>query len=321
MNKNAEQYVKILLELKDKMKWKFADPRNLMMVAGTYVVHNKPFDWNKFHALSEHMKNESSFFSPLKSNYRYTLAAGLDTLSNQPEYSFSRMVHVYEDLVASGFGKTVFTYIAAMVLLEEDQQQQKLAQKARDIYKAMKKEHSFLTTHSDYPLAALLAKEKDSVETLTETMEYYYKELKQRGFRIGNDLQFLSHILSIDKQLNRTRVLERCETVYHALEEFDFKQKTMYYPTVGLLALLENGEQLFPTIKALYEQLNGEKSLKWNKDLNFMMAVSFTVSEESENTETLITGLSTTIETIIQAQQAAMTAAMIGAAAASNSGN
>ncbi|WP_368665722.1 DUF4003 family protein [Pseudomonas sp. 2995-3] len=49
----------------------------------------------------------------------------------------------------------------------------------------------------------------------------------------------------------------------------------------------------------LYEQLNGEKSFRWHKDMNFIMAANFIVKDRVEEASLISTGLQTTVETVI----------------------
>jgi hypothetical protein len=95
--------------------------------------------------------------------------------------------------------------------------------------------------------------------------------------------------------------------------------KTLYYPVIGLLSLLDDGLDEVSNVMNLYQRLNAEKLLKWQKDMNFLIAVNFIVKDKVDDTSVISTGIQTTIESIIQAQQAAMVAVMAGAAAASSS--
>ena len=82
--------------------------------------------------------------------------------------SFSDVLDLYEQLVTSGFSRSIFTYLAAAVLLtEENEQHGAHIQRSMQVYKRMKKDHLFLTSTNDYPLAVLLAGQSENVETLT----------------------------------------------------------------------------------------------------------------------------------------------------------
>jgi hypothetical protein len=67
------------------------------------------------------------------------------------------------------------------------------------------------------------------------------------------------------------------------------KPKSMFYPQIALLILIEKGNDNLSEIKAIWEQLNEEKVFKWKKDINFMMAVHFVISDKIENSSLLQT--------------------------------
>jgi hypothetical protein len=71
----------------------------------------------------------------------------------------------------------------------------------------------------------------------------------------------------------------------------------------------------------IYDRLNFDKKFKWQKDINFMVAIVFLLKEQTEFGDLVTTGLSTSIESILQAQQAAMIASVSAATAAASSSN
>ena len=113
---------------------------------------------------------------------------------------------------------------------------------------------------------------------------------------------------------------ERCLEITKASQELVVKTKVGDYPQMGMLALMDDGIGKINKIRDVMDQLNDMKEFKWYKDLNRMMAFNYVVSENLADHSIVETGMITTMETIIQAQQAAMIAATAGAVAA-NSGN
>ncbi|WP_158735562.1 DUF4003 family protein [Alteribacillus sp. YIM 98480] len=184
----------------------------------------------------------------------------------------------------------------------------------------MKNEHPFLTGTSDYPLAVLLALEERP--GMIELMETYYDQLSKSGFTKGNDLQFLSHILTLSSKENHQTLVQRAVDVLQAFKQKGIKPKTMYYPVIGMLALLSPELFEMKAIRELYEEMNGVKHFKWQKDMNVIMAVSFHINEKMGPSSLSETSLYTALESILQAQQAVMIAAMTASfAAASSSSN
>src|SRR5699024_11354921 len=109
--------------------------------------------------------------------------------------------------------------------------------RSKMIYDDMKKEHPFLTGQSDYPLAVLLAYENQ--DDMRERMEYFYDRLNEYQFNKGNNLQFLSHILSLAHTENDNELINRVIQIYDDFKRVGLKQKSSYYPIMGMLALLD----------------------------------------------------------------------------------
>lgn len=183
----------------------------------------------------------------------------------------------------------------------------------------MKQDHIFLTSASDYPLAVLLAYEDR--DDINEQMEKYYDSLSQNGFRKGNDLQFLSHILSLDTSTTIDRPVRRAASIMDSFRETGIRPKPMYYPIIGMISLLPEEQFQIDEISRMFNELNNEKSFRWQKDMNLITAVSFYVNEKITNKSLAATTIQTTLESILQAQQAVMIATIVSTTAATNAAN
>src|SRR5699024_10197767 len=119
-----------------------------------------------------------------------------------------------------------FTYIAATIILtnNKSEQQEQLITKAKAIHDKMKKEHPFLTGQSDYPLATILAYENE--DNIVKRMEYFYEKLNNNGFNKGNNLQFLSHILTLSAVENDEVLISRTIQIYDKFKQVGLKQKS-----------------------------------------------------------------------------------------------
>lgn len=317
----VHEYANIYEQLYKSLKWKVSDTRSLMMVASMYVVNQKPFDLQRFLEISQEIKKNVGMFSTLNSPHRFTYAAMLDVRFDKPIEKFIELLKIYDQLIDSKFSRESFTYLCAYLLLVDDKisNLQTRIERSMSFYKGMKSNHFFLTSSSDYPLAVLIANEEGTVDELLETMEYYYEKLAQSGFWKGNDLQFLSHILSLHPS-EKNVVMERCLTLFDEFKRRgDIKLRKLHYPVLGLLSFLENGDQELDTIKEIHSQLNQNKRFKWNKDINLILAINFLMSEKIENSSLIGANMYTIIESIIQAQQAVMVATVTSAAVTSSS--
>jgi Protein of unknown function (DUF4003) len=319
MNK-IETYKDIFTDLKKRIRWKVSDARSLMMIASLYVTNNKVYDGDRFEEMADFIKKEVGVFSTLKSHHRFTFAAMLDTRFPSPEEKFTDFIQVYEALVEEGFSRGTYTYIAAMVVITEEGNSAELASRAMNVYKEMRQKHFFLTGQSDYPLAMLLAQREQNTAAIVDHIESLYEKLNQSGFYKGNDLQTMSHILSLVEDVSLDELVTRSTEMFDTLKEEGIRPKSRFYPQIAMLAFMKNGKEQITQVKEILESLNSDKLFKWQKDINFMMAVTLHLSDQMENSSLLHTNLSTTIEALIQAQQAASVAAIAGAAAATSSG-
>ncbi|MFG6148605.1 DUF4003 family protein [Halobacillus sp. B23F22_1] len=318
---NIREYKQIFFKLAETFKW--TDKKVLMLAASIYVTHDHTFSIRQYKELCEYIKKEAGIFSPLNSDLRFTAAALLDVHGEDVKRKYEELLHVYDKLVVHGFKKGNFTYIAALTILTNEQlhAEDKQMSRALTIYKEMKNKHPFLTAKEDYPLAFLLSETDGEEKEVVQRVEYFYKKLSRNGFHKGNDLQFLSHILSLDKEPEKDHLIERAVHVYEQMKHLSIKPKTLYYPEISLLSLFKEGTKELETIIAVKKDLDHSKHFKWNQDINFKMAVNLSISHRLKDSSIAATGLFATIESIMQAQQAAIMAGMVGAVAASNSTN
>lgn len=241
-----------------------------------------------------------------------------------PQKQFDQFLKIYHSFVQGKFSRGIFTYLSSYIMLanqNEDLSMEYIQEKAMNLYEGMSNNHPFLTSSSDYPLAVLLAHSEEEVEKLLGKMESFYSKLAEKGFRKGNDLQFLSHFLSFKENEDKNVLLDTCAELSEEFKRFGKKLKTQHYASLGVLSLLDKGKNNIETIMKVYEQLNAEKDFKWYKDENLTMAVNLTVSEQFEHTNLLEAGIYTSLETIMQVQQVAMVASLAGAAAVASSGD
>jgi hypothetical protein len=322
ITERLDLFKEIYSELYSALKWKI-DKRSLMLVAAMYVTNAKEFQLNRFIDLADHIKNEVGLFSQLRSAHRYTVAATLETTTDHPKENFAHFLDIYQKLIKNGYSRAIYSYIAAGTLLKvESHRVEEYVQKTVDLYRGMKEHHPFLTNSGDYPLASILAASSDkNKEEIILHVEEHYQALKKIGFTIGNDLQFLSHILALNEDQKTDESAQKCLEVKTLLEKEKFKSKKIYYPYIGMLSYLEQVESEIPHLYAIYDKLNNDRLFKWNKDVNFMLSVLFLMADKALLTDAATTGLNTTIEVLLQAQQAAMTASITAAVAANNSNN
>ncbi|MFC4023492.1 DUF4003 family protein [Oceanobacillus longus] len=315
-------YTNYYYQLNDAIKWKVSDKKILMTIASMYAMNHKTLNIEKFLQIADCIKEQAGFFSALKSYSRFTTAASLDVKFEDPESQIDALFHLYDGFKEAKFKSGVYTYLAATIALtnpNNNLKQEDIIDRTKEIYDGMKKEHLFLTGASDYPLAVLLAYEQQS--DIIQRMENFYHELNKNGFWKGNDLQFLSHILTLDSESSDGDLINRSVSVMDTLKKAGIRTKQMYYPVIGMLALLPQDEFDMTEITKMYDSLNKKKGFKWQKDMNLIMAIALYVSGKLDNNSVAQASIHTTLETILQAQQAVMVATLASTTAANNSNN
>ncbi len=319
MRQTIPTYIDNFQLLQKKCRWKM-NKKTKMIIASIYAMNRQHFHINHFIGIADTIKKEAGFFSPLKGETRYMIAATLDVNFAEPIDAVSLLFKSYKDLIQAKFKRGSYTYIAAAILLTgHNEEENKMAwiSQAKQMYDQMQKGHRFLTSHEDYPLAVLLAS-KDNKEVM-ERAKTFYQLLNKNGFRKGNNLQCTSHILALEKEHDVDTLIHQVIHVFDAFRRVRFKQKPMYYPIMGMLALLPPESFQIEDIVKTYKSLKKVKDFKWEKDLNIILAASFFMKEELSISALTETTLFTTLEAILQVQQAVMIST-VAAATISSSG-
>ncbi|ERJ13549.1 DUF4003 family protein [Haloplasma contractile] len=324
-SKNFEQFNDVFHSLNDDdaVKWK-ADRRILMMISAIYTTNSHPFDIELFKSTSDYIKKQVGFFSPLRTNHRFALATALIVKHKEPKTYFKTFKIIYQALIKSGFKRNSFTVIAALVLLMETESKEienetvkKRAKKAYSLYRGMRSKHLFLTSDGDYPLALLLSRSNQQVEQIINDSEYFYNTLSNHQFEKGNDLQFLAHILMLNDRLDNDMIIANCLSTYERMTKKEIKIKRIYYPIIGLLSTINDVDQLLDEIILLQTELDFVKKYKYNKDLNFIIAVLLIVRDYIDKHTRHEISITTSLHMIVEAHLAAMIATITAVTEAS----
>lgn len=324
----AEQKIERLLSdcdaLTNAISWG-VDKRIRFSIAAQFLTSGNKFNAKQFLEVSDYIKKKLKWFSSISQEMRYAIAALLLTRFPDPFQAFDELKNCYEELAEGGFSKGPNTYIAAYILLSNQQEDTKKTDRisrAMEIYKAMRKRHFFLTSYDDYPLAVLLSQMDRNVEEQMEDIEFYYQYLGSFFYKKGNDLQYLSHILTYGQKHNRNALAEDCVNLFEEFKKHSIKIKGMHYPALGVLALLENKETAISDILMIYSLLKEKKELRWHKDMSFLLAIQMFVQDHIRHNDILSIGMAANIQAIIQAQETASIAAIaVASTAASSSSN
>ncbi|WP_336636332.1 DUF4003 family protein [Lysinibacillus fusiformis] len=294
------------------------DRKIVLAIASTFVASGKTFDAVQYKHILQEMKKQSSWMSPLRTTVGYSIAANLMEHADAEKAVMNLLTNV-NALKEAKFRSGNFSYIAAQFLTEDEKDKNAHAYAARALFDAIRKHHPFLTSYEDIPYAVLLSSPSDDVEIRAETMNRYYKELRTYNFNAGNELQWLSQVLTfLSPQFDR-QLVPNVVTIRDALKNQDVKVKAMHYPLLGFLALLDLTHHQLQEVIHLYHELKDLKLLKWHREFVLFMAVQIAIYDMAKVQKSLSMTIMSSIELLIQAQHAAMIAAVSAAAIASSS--
>ncbi|QDQ03370.1 DUF4003 family protein [Lysinibacillus fusiformis] len=293
------------------------DRKIILAIASTYVATGRTFDALKYNEVLQEIKKQTSWMSPLRANIGYSIAANI--VEQDDVKQAVKNILVNEKILKEvKFKSGNFNFIAAQFLTKIESEKQAHAQTARALYEAIRKHHRFLTSFDDIPYAVLLSSPTDDVVLRAETMNCYYKELRTYYFNAGNELQWLSQVLTFISPQYDSNLVPSVVNIRDILKKQDVKVKTMHYPLLGFLAILQVNNVQIQQITDLYYELKGMKLLKWHREFVLFMAIQIAIYDMAKVQQSLSMSIMTSIELLIQAQQAAMMAAVTAAAVASN---
>lgn len=308
-------------QVKNATGWT-VDKRILLSIASYYVTTGKTFNGKEFLATSDAIKQKSGWFSPLRSHIHYMMAAFLQNDHGGPSIAVENLLAKQDILKAAGFKSNVYSYLAAILMTDDSKQQSIEATQAKHLYDEMKSHHPFLTQPDDVPYAVMLGKLPGEPKERAATMNRYYTELRSQGFYMGNELQWMSQILTFKSPTYNANLVAQAVQVRDQLKSAEVKIKSMHYVMVGFLAVLEIKEETLEHVIETYRDLASMKLFSWYKEMILSIAVQLETKHIIDNESITSVSFATTIEMMMQAQQAAMVASMAAtsAAVASSSG-
>jgi hypothetical protein len=304
-------------------RWR-ANDISVRFGAFLFCLKDKPFDETYFEEVIKYIKDNTGVFSSHRSK-AFSLAPLLITRFDDAKQAFDQLLD-YESLMRdAGFKNSPYLSIAAyaLMLTSPPKQVQMRITKALNIYQQMKENHFWLTSKDDYPVAVLLADMKGDLDQIERKIEACYQQLNQAGFRKGNGLQFLSHLLTFSPQPTESKV-KKCNEIADYLKQRHAGISSNYYGVIGFLALLGNDvAKALPEVVNAVNYLKKQKGFKWfNKELNILIVASLVSNkylEDKKHQQMITTTMGVSIETMIAAQTAALIAATSAATAASAS--
>ena len=291
----------------------------VLTITSYYVTSEREFNAESFARSMVAIKEKTGWFSPLRGNLLPMIAAFLDRPGVSMEEEVERLFEKQRMLRAVGFRNTIHSYLAALLMSDDPDLYDHEARHAKAMYVEMKKQHYFLTSDDDYAYALLLGNRGFNPVEHARVMRQYYNALRAQGLKGGNELQWMSQVLTYIEAEYQEENVQRSNEIIVKLKE-KVKVKPIHYPMIGFLTVFNVSDEQIDYILKLTNVLVQTPTLKWKKEMALSISISWVLHELIEGKSSISISLATSIELILQAQQAIM-ATTIAAMAASTSTN
>lgn len=292
------------------------DKAVVLTITSYYVTSEREFDAVSLNRAMDALKSRTGWLSPLRGNLLPMMAAFLNQPGMVIDEEVDRLFEKQQVLKGVGFRNTIHSYLAALLMTSNQAHYEIEAWQAKKLYDAMKKQHFFLTSDDDYAYAVLLGKRGANPIEHAKSMRTYYDALRTEGFRSGNELQWLSQVMTyVHNEFNPILVSRAVEVLAHFKR--DTKVRPVHYPMIGFLTVFGVADAELKKIVELTHALEESKLFRWNREMALSIGIGYSMHELTENVEEATVSLVTSVELILQAQQAVMAATMAAMAASS----
>ena len=312
--------------LRARKRWT-TDTATYRFVALTLGAVGATMTHDRLEEVATGLRRRAGWTSPLRSEIRYVVAAmilrrDLDAARVHHQVIATRDRFGEHGIKRLGTGATLAALLLALQAEGRRVRKSHLDRLAR-IYAQWRADHFWLTNANDLPAAALHAARDVSVESLTADVQRAYARLRAAGFRRGNQLQLVSHLLAVDPRGTDTAV-QRFALVAERLRAAGERVGTGRYDEAAVLALTQGSPgQVVDRVLEYRDRLRRARP-RPSKDIAFSLAAGIELAEDSEQAGERSAGdlaALQSIRAILDAQQAATIAAISAGAGAAGSGS
>ena len=274
-------------------------------------------------AAAETLKKRSGWFGPLANGNRFQVAAmvvreGIDADTFYDAVQRGRELFKQSKLRRSGF----YEVLAILVLRAQSSNQRlQSSQFARlkAIHDALRQDHRWLTGRHDYPTIALLCGTAQAPERIRRELEARYRQLIEQGYKAGDELLTAAHILHL-APARRTPVHVRFDRIYQGFRAEGLRMNKGDYDEIAALALLSAPPRSIVRRTLRHRDCLLDFKPRPGKQLSFTLATGTTFVEmlhkDARELGPARAARLVNLQSILQAQQAAILAERRAAAAA-----
>jgi len=277
--------------------------------------------------IADELLDRAGWFGPLKSPARFAVAAillrsGIDAATFTDEVT--RVDGLFKERGLKR--RSVLSCLAILLLFDHARREGRrvdgpLVSRFGQVYEAMASHHGFLTGLDDYPACALLAGLDGTPSDVARRCERFYDGLRDLGFRRGNALQSVSHMLVFAPEADDV-VMRRFRALYDAFDKAGLWMNTGDYDEVAALSFLDRPAATVVSTTLRHREVLAKHKPRPGRELSFSLACGTAflelagggADERLRGTQNVLA-----IQAILQAQQAAMIAAVAASSAAAAS--
>ena len=326
-----ERFLELLDALMAEKRW-FHDAMSLRFAASSLLTMSGDATTiaRDLRCLAEDIESQAKWFSPLKSSVRFVVAAMLLRTGMSAEDFLSEVSRVELLFKEHKLWKgSTYSKLATLLLVEQAATRgthtgAEDVERLREVYDEMKQHHRFLTGQDDYPAAALLANLSCSPEEIGRRCEVFYDGLHDLGFKRGNALQSVSHILVMAPDDDRV-LMKRFHMLYDAFDASGLWMHAGDYEEVATLSFLSQPTQAVVAKVLEHRDVLAARPPKPGKELSFSLAcgTGFVELAGAMNKGSALREAQNVmaVHSILVAQQTAMMAGAIAASSAAGSGS
>ena len=317
----VESYLRTFERLRARKRWS-ANSVTFRFVALSLGAAASSIGYDRLEEVATELRKRARWASPLKSEVRYVAAAMILRRDQDPAAIHARVFEIRDAFRAHrvpsrGTGPTLAALLLALHHEARPVPQSQFERLAK-IYRRWRREHRWLTSSSDLPAAALHAAREVPVDAVAEEVERAYTWLQDAGFRRGNQLQLVSHLLAVDPR-GTDAAVRRFHAVAERLRHADERVGASRYDEIALLALTQGAPgEVVDRVLDYRDRLRAVKP-RPDRTVAFTLAAGIEMAADAEIAGERNAGdlaALQSIQAILDAQQAAMIAAVSAGAAA-----
>jgi hypothetical protein len=310
---SVERYLQVFESLRRSKRWS-TDSNVLRFAALTLAATETADPGAKLQKVAGVLANEAGGFSPLGSSIRHAVAAILIRRDADPASVVRRIKVTLTLFKEHGLRKGGAHPLLAALLLTLNAEgapvpREKIV-KLKEIIDRWAEDHRFLTGVNDYPMAAMHAGRGVSVDQLGLDVEQSYQLLRKARFSRGNQLQLVSHLLSFSEDGPR-EASRRFVRLAAALKKKGQRVWPSRYDEVALLVL--SGARVEDAVTRVMDYRDRLRAVKPRPQaaIAFSIATGLVLAEEVDKAGGLGEAVNLrAVQSLIEAQQAAMIACM-----------